>query len=76
MCSEYCYFDRDGMATVFQQQLFASVANFLYNVIIVGYPASLPIPPSLVCFLQLGQRDNPAVDPIIQGLKRVVHHGE
>lgn len=27
-------------------------------------------------FLQLGEKDNPAVDPIIQGLKRVVHHGQ
>lgn len=26
--------------------------------------------------LQLGEKDNPAVDPIIQGLKRVVHHGQ
>ncbi|XP_061731188.1 receptor-type tyrosine-protein phosphatase gamma-like [Nerophis ophidion] len=25
-------------------------------------------------FLELGQKDNPAVDPIIQGLKGVVHH--
>ncbi|KAK2862035.1 hypothetical protein Q5P01_001568 [Channa striata] len=29
---------------------------------------------AMVIFFQLGQSDNPAVDPIIQGLKGVVHH--
>ncbi|XP_067361921.1 receptor-type tyrosine-protein phosphatase gamma-like isoform X2 [Channa argus] len=29
---------------------------------------------AMVIFFQLGQKDNPAVDPIIQGLKGVVHH--
>lgn len=25
---------------------------------------------------QVGQKDNPALDPIIHGLRGVVHHGE
>ncbi|CAK6974222.1 receptor-type tyrosine-protein phosphatase gamma [Scomber scombrus] len=29
---------------------------------------------AMAVFFELGQKDNPAVDPIIQGLKRVVHH--
>uniref|UniRef100_A0A7N6A0L8 protein-tyrosine-phosphatase n=1 Tax=Anabas testudineus TaxID=64144 RepID=A0A7N6A0L8_ANATE len=29
---------------------------------------------AMAVFFQLGQKDNPAVDPIIQGLKGVVHH--
>ncbi|XP_071761611.1 receptor-type tyrosine-protein phosphatase gamma isoform X1 [Centroberyx gerrardi] len=29
---------------------------------------------AMAVFFELGQRDNPAVDPIIQGLKGVVHH--
>uniref|UniRef100_A0A4W5QE16 protein-tyrosine-phosphatase n=1 Tax=Hucho hucho TaxID=62062 RepID=A0A4W5QE16_9TELE len=29
---------------------------------------------ALAVFFEVGQRDNPAVEPIIQGLKRVVHH--
>lgn len=28
------------------------------------------------CVPQVGGKDNPAVDPIIHGLKGVVHHGE
>ena len=28
------------------------------------------------CLPQVGGKDNPAVDPIIHGLKGVVHHGE
>ena len=28
-----------------------------------------------VCVPQVGGKDNPAVDPIIHGLKGVVHHG-
>lgn len=31
---------------------------------------------SLFIHLQIGLTDNPAMDPIIQGLKGVVHHGE
>ncbi|TMS18866.1 Receptor-type tyrosine-protein phosphatase gamma, partial [Larimichthys crocea] len=30
---------------------------------------------AMAVFFELGQKDNPAVDPIIQGLKGVVHHG-
>ncbi|MEQ2314061.1 hypothetical protein AMECASPLE_008231, partial [Ameca splendens] len=29
---------------------------------------------AMAVFFELGQKDNPAVDPIIQGLKGVVHH--
>ncbi|XP_067089755.1 receptor-type tyrosine-protein phosphatase gamma [Osmerus mordax] len=29
---------------------------------------------AMAVFFEVGRRDNPAVDPIIQGLKRVVHH--
>lgn len=29
---------------------------------------------AMAVFFELGEKDNPAVDPIIQGLKRVVHH--
>ncbi|MEQ2190609.1 hypothetical protein XENOCAPTIV_001940 [Xenoophorus captivus] len=31
---------------------------------------------AMAVFFELGQKDNPAVDPIIQGLKGVVHHGK
>lgn len=30
----------------------------------------------VLCVLQVGGKDNPALDPIIHGLRGVVHHGE
>ena len=32
--------------------------------------------PVSFCVSQVGGKDNPAVDPIIHGLKGVVHHGK
>lgn len=49
---------------------------FILIIFVRDYYPCLVSPFVICCLLQLGQKDNPAVDPIIQGLKGVVHHGK